>query len=231
MSVLEARAGSGQTLGMRNINSHCLSTVLAAVLLGLSSCSNPPVKSDRMEPASTGRDLPEEIMEEMGAAEESAEEAAEESMKRVAQDRTAVEPGMSEEFPADFLVEDTAAAEPTMKVMGPWAAGDQIDSGRDGVKPIEILQVHANGSGDVCGSGKRATLRYVAMKADGTVVDPGKRPFTFRVDSPRGAIAGWDIVVAKMRVGDSFTLVVPSKLAYGAANGDYKFDMELLAFE
>ena len=117
-----------------------------------------------------------------------------------------------------------------MKVMGPWAPGDQIDSGKAGVKPIEILQVHANGSGDVCGAGKRATLRYVAMNADGSVLDPGKRPFTFRVGGGQ-AIAGWDVVVAKMRVGDSLTLMLPQELAYGASRGDLKFDMELLSFE
>ncbi|MFT5733614.1 MAG: hypothetical protein ACI8WY_002294 [Planctomycetota bacterium] len=121
-------------------------------------------------------------------------------------------------------------AGPSIKAMGPWQAGDMIAPGMPGVNNIEILQVHANGSGDVCGSGRRATLRYVAMLADGKVIDPGTRPFTFRVGSRR-AIAGWDVVVAKMRVGDSLTLMLPQELAYGPSKGDLKFDMELLSFE
>lgn len=135
------------------------------------------------------------------------------------------EPPVTEE-----VVIEEVAIQPGIKVMGPWVAGDQIESGRNGVKPIEILTVHANGSGDVCGNGKRATLRYVAMLANGTVIDPGRRPFTFRVGSGR-AISGWDVVVSKMRVGDSLTLMLPQQLAYGPDKGDLKFDMELLSFE
>jgi FKBP-type peptidyl-prolyl cis-trans isomerase len=111
-----------------------------------------------------------------------------------------------------------------------WAAGDTIPSGRAGVPDIEILEVHGNGSGEVCGTGRRATLAYKAMLINGQVVDPGTVPFTFQVGA-REAIQGWDIIVAKMRVGDSFTLTIPQQLAYGPSRGDLKFDMELLSFE
>jgi hypothetical protein len=111
-----------------------------------------------------------------------------------------------------------------------WTAGDKIPSGKAGVPDIQILTVHANGEGDVCGSGKSATLKYKAMKADGSVLDPGTRPFTFKVGA-RQAIVGWDIVVAKMRVGDNFTILLPQALAYGPSKGDLKFDMELLSFK
>ncbi|MFT4843442.1 MAG: peptidylprolyl isomerase [Planctomycetota bacterium] len=111
-----------------------------------------------------------------------------------------------------------------------WTAGDKIPSGQAGVPDIQILTVHANGEGDVCGSGKSATLKYKAMKADGSVLDPGTRPFTFKVGA-RQAIVGWDIVVAKMRVGDNFTILLPQALAYGPSKGDLKFDMELLSFK
>jgi FKBP-type peptidyl-prolyl cis-trans isomerase len=109
---------------------------------------------------------------------------------------------------------------------GDWSDGDTIPSGKAGVPDIKILQVHANGAGDVCGSGKTATLAYKAMKADGTVIDPGNRPFTFRVGAGQ-AIEGWDVIVARMRVGDNFTVWLPQDLAYGAKRGDLKFDMEL----
>lgn len=111
---------------------------------------------------------------------------------------------------------------------GDWADGDTIPSGKDGVPAIQILKVHNNGAGDPCGLGKSATLKYKAMLANGKVIDPGRQPFTFKVGSGR-AIKGWDVVVSKMRVGDSFTILLPQDLAYGARKGDLKFDMELLS--
>ena len=113
-----------------------------------------------------------------------------------------------------------------------------IPSGMAGVPDIEILKVHKSGSGNPCGTGKTATLKYTAMLANGTVVDPGARPFTFPVGAGR-AIRGWDIIVARMKVGDSWTVKIPSQLAYGARgaggrippNTDMKFDMELLSVQ
>lgn len=110
-----------------------------------------------------------------------------------------------------------------------WEAGGTIPHSIDGVKPIEILEVRANGSGPVCGTNKKATLAYKAMKANGEVLDPGTRPFSFTV-GPGNAIKGWHTVVAQMRVGDDFTILLPEALAY-AGRGDLKFDMRLLSFE
>ncbi len=109
-----------------------------------------------------------------------------------------------------------------------WAVGDTISSELTGVPDIEILEVRGNGTGPACGIGKTATLAYKAMKADGEVLDPGSRPFTFQVGSGQ-AIAGWDKVVARMRVGDSFVILMPEALAY-RGRGDLKFEMELLSF-
>jgi len=125
---------------------------------------------------------------------------------------------------------DVDAGEETAKAEGDWSVGDTIPSGMEGVADIQVLEVHKNGQGPVCGSGKSATLAYKAMLADGTVIDPGTRPFTFTV-GPGNAIKGWHVIVAKMRVGDSFTVTVPQQLAYGPSKGDLKFDMELLKFE
>ncbi|MCA8982099.1 MAG: FKBP-type peptidyl-prolyl cis-trans isomerase [Planctomycetes bacterium] len=118
----------------------------------------------------------------------------------------------------------------TSVATGGWKAGDTIPSGKDGVPDIKILSVKRNGDGPVCGTGKSATLAYTAMLADGTVIDPGHRPFTFTVGSGQ-AIKGWDVIVSKMRVGDSFTVTLPQQLAYGPSKGDLKFDMELLSFK
>jgi peptidylprolyl isomerase len=111
-----------------------------------------------------------------------------------------------------------------------WTVGDTIPSGRPGVPDLQILEVRANGSGPKPSRGMRATVAYKAMLADGTVVDPGTRPYTFTVGAP-GVIEGWQVVVPNMRVGDSFTVTVPHQLAYGPARGDFKFDMELLSFQ
>ena len=103
-----------------------------------------------------------------------------------------------------------------------WAVGDTISSELTGVPDIEILEVRGNGTGPACGIGKTATLAYRE------VLDPGSRPFTFQVGSGQ-AIAGWDKVVARMRVGDSFVILMPEALAY-RGRGDLKFEMELLSF-
>lgn len=108
-----------------------------------------------------------------------------------------------------------------------WSVGDTIPSGQSGVPDIEILEVRGNGTGPACGMGKTATLAYKAMKANGEVLDPGSRPFTFKVGSGM-AIVGWDKVVSRMRVGDSFVILMPEALAY-RGRGDLKFEMELLS--
>lgn len=132
---------------------------------------------------------------------------------------------------ADHSVQADAAVETGTETAqeGGWSVGDTIPSGMPNIPDIEVLEVHANGSGEVCGNGRSATLKYKAMKADGAVLDPGTRPFTFVVGGG-GAIKGWDVIVARMRVGDSFTIALPQDLAYGPAQGDLKFDMELLSF-
>ena len=108
-----------------------------------------------------------------------------------------------------------------------WSVGDTIPSGQSGVPDIEILEVRGNGTGPAGGMGKTATLAYKAMKANGEVLDPGSRPFTFKVGSGM-AIVGWDKVVSRMRVGDSFVILMPEALAY-RGRGDLKFEMELLS--
>lgn len=109
-----------------------------------------------------------------------------------------------------------------------WAVGDTIPFGMADLPSIQILEVHANGSGEVCGTGRSASLKYKAMLADGSVIDPGRRPYTFQV-GPGNAIMGWHLIVSKMRVGDSITVLIPERLAYGPSKGDLKFDMELLS--
>lgn len=128
---------------------------------------------------------------------------------------------------SEVAMEEAPAAEEVIET-STWAVGDTIPSGIDGVADLELLKVHSNGAGPVCGVGKMATLKYKAMLANGKVIDPGNRPFSFKVGAGR-AIKGWDVVVSKMRVGDSFTITLPQELAYGPSKGDLMFDMELLS--
>ena len=130
----------------------------------------------------------------------------------------------------DASEQSEAGSTASSNAAGGWSDGDTIPSGMDGVPDIQILKVYKNGSGEVCGSGRRASLKYVAMLANGSVLDPGTRPFTFAVGQGE-AIKGWDVVVAKMRIGDSFTILLPQQLAYGPSKGDLRFDMELLSVQ
>lgn len=129
--------------------------------------------------------------------------------------------------PADAAPAEAAPPTNAASAAAGWSVGDTIPSGLNGVPDVEILEVRGNGSGAACGTGKTATLAYKAMKANGEVLDPGSRPFTFQVGSGQ-AIVGWDKVVSRMRVGDSFVILMPEALAY-PGRGDLKFEMELLS--
>ena len=68
--------------------------------------------------------------------------------------------------------------------------------------------------------------------------DPGKEPFKFPLGAGR-VIPGWDMMLAKMRVGERVKVTIPWQLAYGArgmpptipAKANLVFDIELLAIE
>ncbi|MDH4379926.1 MAG: FKBP-type peptidyl-prolyl cis-trans isomerase [Vampirovibrionales bacterium] len=97
----------------------------------------------------------------------------------------------------------------------------------------------------VAGTGATATAgQQVAVHYTGTLYPNGKQfdssldrgePFTFTLGGGE-VIKGWDEGVAGMKVGGKRTLIIPSKLAYGAQgagndippNATLKFDIELL---
>jgi FKBP-type peptidyl-prolyl cis-trans isomerase len=188
---------------------------LAFLLAGFMGCSTPE-ETDTQSAA--------ENSSELGSSDTPKQLASkvDEEIKAGDLDKPGTQPTAIDGVKGDSTEQAPAKAEFT------WSAGDTIPSGMKGVSDIQILQVHKNGSGDACGLGKSATLKYKAMLANGTVIDPGRAPFTFKVGAGR-AIKGWDVVVSKMRVGDSFTILLPQQLAYGASKGDLKFDMELLS--
>merc|ERR1712070_226341 len=94
------------------------------------------------------------------------------------------------------------------------------------------------GSGLQCKRGDKVTMRYIGrLKKNNKVFDQtrGRSTFDFRLGSGE-VIKGWDIGVAGMKIGERRRLVLPSKVAYGAAgaqpvippHADLVFEVELV---
>lgn len=137
---------------------------------------------------------------------------------------------------ADSETTQSATPAKTQQVipdLGPWAEGSTIPSGVAGAPDLRIIKLDKNGSGPVCGLGKKAKVKYKAMLADGTVRDPGQRPYEFVVGTSP-VIGAWHTIVSHMRVGDSFTVQIPEAVVDSegpkyANMGDWVFEMELLS--
>ena len=79
---------------------------------------------------------------------------------------------------------------------------------------IEILTA---GSGRSPTKGETVTVHYTGRFLDGKVFDssvPRNEPLTF-VLGEKQVIAGWEIGVAKLKVGDKAKFTIPPHLAYG----------------
>ncbi len=95
------------------------------------------------------------------------------------------------------------------------------------------------GTGPEAKRGKTVTVHYTGRFTDGKKFDSSvdrKEPFQFALGMGQ-VIAGWDIGVATMRVGDKVKLTIGPDLAYGRAgypgaippNATLIFEVELLA--
>ena len=96
-----------------------------------------------------------------------------------------------------------------------------------------------DGNGPIPRKGQTVSVHYTGSLTNGnkfdSSVDRGD-PFTFVLGEGQ-VIAGWDIGVAKMKVGDKVKLVIPPELAYGRdgypgaipPNSTLVFEIELLA--
>jgi peptidylprolyl isomerase len=76
-----------------------------------------------------------------------------------------------------------------------------------------------SGRGATAAPGREVTVSYVAYLADGTEVERSnvaEAPVRFRVGEGE-VIRGWDTGLRGMRVGGTRLIVVPARLAYGAA--------------
>ncbi|KAI3705932.1 hypothetical protein L1987_76181 [Smallanthus sonchifolius] len=127
---------------------------------------------------------------------------------------------------------------PAAKVNGSAteAKSTQVRTFPNGLIVEEIQMGKPNGKR--ADSGKKVSMRYIGkLKKNGKIFDSniGKAPFKFRLGVGQ-VIAGWDVGVKGMRVGDKRRLTIPPAMGYGSKgagsaippNSWLVFDVELV---
>jgi FKBP-type peptidyl-prolyl cis-trans isomerase len=104
--------------------------------------------------------------------------------------------------------------------------------------PEMTLEELSPGAGNIPQPGAVVVVHYTGRLTDGTVFDSSverDEPFEFVLGAGQ-VIQGWDLGVARMRVGQRARLTIPPEMAYGEAgypgvipaNATLVFDVELL---
>ncbi len=99
----------------------------------------------------------------------------------------------------------------------------------------------AHGNGATPKKGQAVTVHYTGWLTDGKKFDSSvdrDEPFVFALGEGQ-VIAGWDLGVAAMKIGDKVKLTIPPELAYGRdgypgaipPNATLIFEVELLAVD
>jgi len=95
---------------------------------------------------------------------------------------------------------------------------------------IKILQ---EGEGEEAQKGDVVTLNYIGTLTDGTKFDSSfdhNQPFTFVLGQGQ-VIAGWEVGILGMKVGEKRQLIIPPSLAYGEQGSGLIPPNAILIFE